>query len=56
MATINDAIDSIDEVISKQLAKIIHEESFKTLEGSWRGLKNLLFDDCIWQVFTRFVA
>ena len=44
VATINNAIDAIDLVLSKQLSKIIHDESFKKLEGSWRGLKNLLFE------------
>ena len=41
-ATINDAIESIDAVISKQLAKIMHSEGFQKLEGSWRGLHKLV--------------
>lgn len=39
--TINNAIDEIDKQISKQLSIIMHNEIFKTLEGSWRGLKYL---------------
>ncbi|HVV67762.1 MAG TPA: type VI secretion system contractile sheath large subunit [Gammaproteobacteria bacterium] len=38
IATINAAIKGIDEIISKQLAVIMHQEKFKKLEGSWRGL------------------
>ncbi len=40
--TINNAINSIDEAMSKQLAKIYHHEKLKKLEGSWRGLYYLV--------------
>ena len=40
--TINRAIDRIDEVMSKQLAAIIHHDKFRKLEGSWRGLHYLV--------------
>ena len=40
--TINSAIKSIDDALSKQLAKIYHDDGFKKLEGSWRGLHYLV--------------
>jgi len=40
--TINQAIALIDSRISSQLSEIIHDESFKKLEGSWRGLNYLV--------------
>src|SRR6056297_2258427 len=42
VATLNKAISAIDETISKQLAKVLHQEEFKKLEGSWRGLHHLV--------------
>jgi len=36
--TVGKTIKEIDEVISRQLAKIMHAEKFKKLEGTWRGL------------------
>jgi|SRR5215469_2757470 type VI secretion system protein ImpC len=41
-ALINSRIAQIDHLISLQLNEIIHHESFKKLEGSWRGLRYLL--------------
>lgn len=41
--TIRSAMNRLDEVMSKQLAAIMHHNSFQTLEGSWRGLKHLVF-------------
>jgi type VI secretion system protein ImpC len=41
-ATINDAIEAIDAMLSKQLASIMHHQNFQQLEGSWRGLKKLV--------------
>ncbi|WP_159819869.1 type VI secretion system contractile sheath large subunit [Colwellia sp. 20A7] len=38
--TFNQAIQIIDETISKQLAAIMHNEEFQKLEGSWRGLNH----------------
>jgi len=40
--TINSAIKAIDEVMSKQVAAIMHNEKFQKLEGSWRGLHHLI--------------
>src|SRR5690606_18572907 len=40
--TINNAVSRIDEVISKQLAAIMHDPKFQQLEGSWRGLHHLV--------------
>jgi type VI secretion system protein ImpC len=40
--TINGGITAIDQVISKQLAAIMHESAFQKLEGSWRGLHYLV--------------
>lgn len=43
-ATINQAIGRIDEVMSKQLAAILHNDKFQKLEGSWRGLHHLVMN------------
>lgn len=40
--TMNEAIAKIDNLISQQLAKIMHQDKFKKLEGSWRGLHYLV--------------
>ena len=40
--TINKAIERIDEVMSRQLAAIMHNDKFRKLEGSWRGLHYLV--------------
>jgi type VI secretion system protein ImpC len=40
--TINSGISAIDEVVSKQLAAIMHHPSFQQLEGTWRGLHYLV--------------
>ncbi len=40
--TINAAINAIDELMSKQLAAVMHQEKFQKLEGSWRGLNYLV--------------
>ncbi|WP_351074379.1 type VI secretion system contractile sheath large subunit [Shewanella sp. CAL98-MNA-CIBAN-0140] len=36
--TFNKAITRLDDIISKQLAAIMHNEDLQKLEGSWRGL------------------
>lgn len=36
--SVNTAINAIDNIISKQLAVVMHQEKFKKLEGSWRGI------------------
>ena len=43
-ATINAAIGRIDQVISKQLSAILHNDKFQKLEGSWRGLNHLVMN------------
>jgi type VI secretion system protein ImpC len=40
--TIRRAIEAIDQQMSTQLAAIMHNEKFKRLEGSWRGLYYLV--------------
>ena len=42
--TINSAIKAIDDVMSKQLAAVMHNEKFQKLEGSWRGLQHLVMN------------
>lgn len=42
--TIEARIAAIDEALSKQLAKVMHNEEFQRLEGSWRGLHHLVFN------------
>jgi type VI secretion system protein ImpC len=41
MKTFDNAIAQIDALLSKQLAAVMHNEKFQTLEGSWRGVKHL---------------
>ena len=36
-------MSAIDAKMSKQLAAIMHHPRFLALEGSWRGLKHLVF-------------
>lgn len=40
--TMKQAIDAIDRQLSSQLAAVMHDEKFKALEGSWRGLHYLV--------------
>ncbi len=40
--SLKQAIEKIDEKVSRQLAVIMHHEKFQKLEGSWRGLKYLI--------------
>jgi type VI secretion system protein ImpC len=42
--TLNDAVNAIDAVISKQLAAVMHAPEFQKLEGSWRGLQHLVMN------------
>jgi type VI secretion system protein ImpC len=44
MRTINKGIAAIDEVVSRQLAAIMHHAEFQRLEGSWRGLNYLVMN------------
>lgn len=40
--SIDQAIEGIDQLISKQVSQVIHNNEFQTLEGSWRGLNYLV--------------
>jgi type VI secretion system protein ImpC len=42
--TINARIAEIDRLLSAQLNEIMHHASFQKLEGSWRGLRHLVFE------------
>ncbi|GJM43393.1 MAG: type VI secretion protein EvpB [Gemmatimonadota bacterium] len=42
--TITARIAAIDEVVSRQLDEILHHEDFQKLEGSWRGLNQLVMN------------
>ena len=42
--TFNEAINRLDELISNQLAAIMHTPAFQKLEGSWRGLNHLVMN------------
>jgi len=42
--TINEAVKQLDKTVSKQLAAVMHAPEFQKLEGSWRGLKHLVFN------------
>ncbi|MFW5652871.1 MAG: type VI secretion system contractile sheath domain-containing protein, partial [Planctomycetota bacterium] len=42
--TVDQAIDSIDAMVSRQLSEIMHAPEFQKLEGSWRGLSHLVFN------------
>ena len=42
VTSVNAAIKTIDQKISQQLAAIMHQDAFKSLEGSWRGLNYLV--------------
>jgi type VI secretion system protein ImpC len=41
--TINQAIAALDKRLSEQLAVVMHHPEFVQLEGSWRGLRYLVF-------------
>ena len=42
--TFNEAIQLIDQKISKQLSVVMHSDQFQKLEGSWRGLHHLVMN------------
>ncbi len=44
ISTIRKGIAQIDQVISKQLAAVMHHEKFQKLEGTWRGLHYLVHE------------
>jgi type VI secretion system protein ImpC len=41
---INARIAQIDHLISLQLSEVLHHPAFQKLEGSWRGLRHLVFN------------
>ncbi|MBI9082855.1 MAG: type VI secretion system contractile sheath large subunit [Desulfobacterales bacterium] len=43
-AMINEQIAKIDELVTKQLNEVLHQEDFQKLEGSWRGLNFLVMN------------
>jgi type VI secretion system protein ImpC len=44
IAAIKTRIEEIDNQISEQLQLVLHAPEFQKLEGSWRGLRNLVFN------------
>jgi type VI secretion system protein ImpC len=40
--SMNDAVEKVDKKMSTQLAKIIHNPDFLSIEGTWRGLHYLV--------------
>jgi type VI secretion system protein ImpC len=44
LVTLNRAIAAIDAKMSEQLNAIMHHEKFSQLEGTWRGLRHLVFE------------
>ncbi|MFT7185002.1 MAG: type VI secretion system protein ImpC [Pseudohongiellaceae bacterium] len=42
--TIERAVSKIDQLISAQLAEIMHAEKFQKLEGSWRGMHHMVMN------------
>jgi type VI secretion system protein ImpC len=40
---INERVAQIDKILSDQLNAILHHEQFQALEGSWRGLRDMVF-------------
>jgi type VI secretion system protein ImpC len=41
--SINQGIQQIDAAISRQLAEVMHDDKFRKLEGTWRGMQTLVF-------------
>jgi len=41
--TLNETIKKLDEKLSNQLSVVLHNAEFQKLEGSWRGLRHLVF-------------
>ena len=44
VASINDRIAEIDDLISDQINEILHHPDFQRLEASWRGFAHLVFN------------
>jgi len=43
VATINERVAEIDKILSDQLNAIMHHPDFQVLEGSWRGLHDMVY-------------
>ncbi|MGE4244010.1 type VI secretion system contractile sheath large subunit [Ramlibacter sp.] len=43
VAMINERVAEIDKILTDQLNAIMHHEQFQALEGSWRGLHDMVF-------------
>ena len=43
VAMINERIAEIDKILTDQLNAIMHHEQFQALEGSWRGLHDMVY-------------
>lgn len=43
VAMINERVAQIDKILSDQVNAIVHDEAFQTLEGSWRGLHDMVY-------------
>jgi type VI secretion system protein ImpC len=43
VATINERVAQIDQILTDQLNAIMHHSDFQALEASWQGLKDLVF-------------
>jgi type VI secretion system protein ImpC len=42
--TLTKAMQALDEKLSRQLAAVMHHPKFQKLEGTWRGMKYLVFN------------
>lgn len=40
--TIEEAVDALDDKLSDQLSQVLHQDRFQQLEGSWRGISQLV--------------
>lgn len=43
VAMINERVAEIDKLLTDQLNAIMHDSAFQALEGSWRGLRDMVF-------------
>jgi type VI secretion system protein ImpC len=44
LEVIQDQIKQVDEALSAEVSKILHDQKFQDLEASWRGLRYLVFN------------
>ena len=43
VATINERVAEIDQILTEQLNAIMHDPEFQKLEASWRGLHDMVY-------------